>query len=84
MLVCVSYGLYSLFTYMYAFTVFNLYVYVPLYSTKGIDDVALIKNIKFVYLLSPLPVLLNGLGMNYTVDKLAVHLFLLSTSEINP
>ena len=27
--------------YMYAFIVFNIYVCVPLYSTKGIDDVAI-------------------------------------------
>ena len=33
----------TLYMYMYVFTVFKLYVHVPLYSTKGIDDVALNK-----------------------------------------
>ena len=33
---------------MYVFIVWNLYMSIQLYSTKGINDVALNKKIKFV------------------------------------
>ena len=36
--------------YTYVFTVFNLYVCIQLYSAKGINDIVLNKEIKFVYL----------------------------------
>ena len=50
MLVYVLYFAVYMYVYMYVFTVFKLYICmcVPLYSAKGIDDVALNKKIKFV------------------------------------
>ena len=46
--VCVLY--FTVYVYMYVLTAFKLYVWVPLYSTKGIVDVVLNKKTKFVFL----------------------------------